>query len=161
MAAFRIHGGRHLLRLAASRAFTRSGRAAIAASAAAAATLWSCNGDLPSHHVQSKPAPRHEASLKIEADYELGEDLGSGSFAVVRKGRCRKTGKTVAIKVVPKDRMSEDSIRNECAVLQRVSLHNCIASLEAFYEESDSFFIVMEFVAGAYAAGTPLPPGFR
>jgi len=85
---------------------------------------------------------------QVEDDYELGDALGEGSFAVVRKGRCRRTGKEVAVKVVPKSRQSVQSIRNECKVLQRVSLHRCIASLEAFYETEDCFFIVMEFVNG-------------
>lgn len=84
----------------------------------------------------------------ITDDYELGTELGSGAFAVVRRGKCRRTGKEVAIKVVPKSRQSEESIRNECAILQRVSLHRCIASLESVYEEKDRFLIVMEMVTG-------------
>ena len=84
----------------------------------------------------------------MEDDYELGEDLGSGFFATVRKGKCRKTGKTVAIKIVPKNKQTAESIRHEAAVLKRVSMHKRIASLEAFYETDDEFYIVMEFVAG-------------
>uniref|UniRef100_A0A7S4B6Z6 Protein kinase domain-containing protein n=1 Tax=Chrysotila carterae TaxID=13221 RepID=A0A7S4B6Z6_CHRCT len=35
----------------------------------------------------------------VTDDYELLESLGSGSFAVVRRARCKKTGNIVAIKV--------------------------------------------------------------
>ena len=66
----------------------------------------------------------------------------------MKKGRCRRTGKDVAIKVVPKSRQSDESIRNECAVLKKVSLHKCIASLEDFYETDECFYIVMEYVSG-------------
>lgn len=89
---------------------------------------------------------------RIEEDYELGGELGYGSFAVVRKGRCKRTGKAVAIKVVPKSRQSEEEIRNECSMLQRVSLHKCIASLEGLYETEECFYIVMEFVSGGGAS---------
>ena len=84
----------------------------------------------------------------IEQDYELGGDLGSGAFATVKRGKCRRTGKEVAVKVVPKSKQTAESIRHEVEVLRRVSLHTRIASLEDVYETEDQFWIVMEFVGG-------------
>ena len=36
---------------------------------------------------------------RVEDDYELGVKLGCGHFATVHKGRCKRTGAEVAIKV--------------------------------------------------------------
>ena len=41
-----------------------------------------------------------------------------------------------------------ESIRHECTVLQRVSIHKRVASLEALYETDEHFYIVMEYVSG-------------
>lgn len=81
-------------------------------------------------------------------DYEIGAELGNGHFASVHRGRCRKTGREVAIKIVPKSRQTAASIRHEAAVLKRVSMHRRIASLEALYETPQCFYIVMEYVSG-------------
>ena len=78
----------------------------------------------------------------------LPRQLGNGHFASVHRGRCRRTGKEVAIKIVPKSKQTAASIRHEAAVLKRVSMHKRIASLEALYETPDCFYIVMEYVGG-------------
>ena len=85
---------------------------------------------------------------RVEDDYKLGGELGSGAFAVVMKGWCRQTGKQVAIKRIPKERQSADSVRKEVAILARVGMHKSIAKLEAFYESDEAFYVVMEFVDG-------------
>jgi serine/threonine/tyrosine protein kinase RAD53 len=87
---------------------------------------------------------------RVQDDYDLGETLGEGAFAVVRRGVSKRTGKKVAIKVIPTTLQSSARVRAEVAVLQRVSLHTCIAKFEAMYEHIDEgkFYIVMEFVDG-------------
>ena len=97
---------------------------------------------------EAAPSAPSARSSKVDDDYELGAEVGSGCFAVVRRGRCRRTGKEVAIKVIRKSKQTDESVRQECGVLQRVSMHRCIASLEAFYEDLDCFYIVMEYVDG-------------
>ena len=96
------------------------------------------------------PASASTRARRVHDDYELQEKLGEGAFAVVRRAQCRKTGKKVAIKVIPITKQSADRVREEVAVLQRVSLHTCIAKFEAVYEHADEgkFYIVMEFVDG-------------
>ena len=84
----------------------------------------------------------------IEDDYELGAELGFGAFASVRRATCRRTGKTVAVKVVPKSKMTAASIRHEASVLKKVGMHTRVASLEAVYETDELFYIVMEYVGG-------------
>ena len=87
-------------------------------------------------------------SPTISSEYRLGRNLGQGGFATVREGRHRKTGKRVAVKIVPKGKSSEETVRREVKMLQRVSMHRSIASLEAFYETPTAFYIVMELVDG-------------
>jgi len=84
----------------------------------------------------------------VEDDYIIGPPLGSGTYAVVRQGTNRRTGKLVAVKQVPKIKQHTASILHEVSVLQRVSMHTCISELEGCYESEDSFYIVMEYVGG-------------
>ncbi|KAL1511553.1 hypothetical protein AB1Y20_006347 [Prymnesium parvum] len=87
---------------------------------------------------------------RVEEDYELDTAcvLGEGAFGVVYKGRCRKTGKEVAIKRLSRKTTDDAAVRQEVAVLRRVGMHRSVASLEAFYETPDFFYLVMEFVSG-------------
>ena len=75
----------------------------------------------------------------VEDDYIIGPPLGSGTYAVVRQGTNRRTGKLVAVKQVPKIKQHTASILHEVSVLQRVSMHTCISELEGCYESEDSF----------------------
>ena len=84
----------------------------------------------------------------MEDDYELGEMLGDGAFSVVRLARHRKTGKQVAVKVIPRELQSEESIRHEVGVLRRVGMHRAIAKLEDYFESPTHHYIVMEYVDG-------------
>mmetsp|Transcript_38283 Transcript_38283/g.63359 ORF Transcript_38283/g.63359 Transcript_38283/m.63359 type:complete len:719 (-) Transcript_38283:203-2359(-) len=93
-------------------------------------------------------AQRQNAGGSLMLDYDLGPELGKGAFAVVRRGKCRRTGRDVAIKVIPRTKENEESIKQEVAVLQRVGLHCSIARLEAFYETATAFYIVMEYIEG-------------
>ena len=52
-----------------------------------------------------KPQPR------VEDDYEIGVQLGSGHFATVHRGRCKRTGVEVAIKIVTKKYGYENSLK--------------------------------------------------
>ena len=84
----------------------------------------------------------------FDNDYTLGEQLGAGAFGIVHKATCRRTGRTVAVKIIRRRRASEDAVRREVAVLQRVGMHRGCGALESFYESADFFFLVMEFVEG-------------
>ena len=130
-------------RLAAAAALSATSIAT--ATAAPACDGQSANQQDTLHRQWHQPqvSPGH-----IQDHYTLGSELGSGAFAVVRQGFCKRTGKAVAIKAIPKSKQDAASLKHEVAVLQRVSMHKHIAKLEAFYETPSYFYIVMEFVSG-------------
>lgn len=97
-----------------------------------------CQAEAADEKMASKSQPC------VEDDYDIGVQLGSGHFATVHRGRCKRTGVEVAIKIVPKSNQTAASIRHEAEVLKRVSMHKRIASLEALYETASAFYIVME-----------------
>jgi serine/threonine protein kinase len=47
----------------------------------------------------------------IEVDYDFGEMLGSGAFAVVYKGTKKETGEQVAIKKIKKNIVKENEMK--------------------------------------------------
>merc|ERR1740133_693466 len=74
------------------------------------------------------------------------------------RGRCRKTGEPVAIKMVPKALdddaadykrvQADDEVRREVEMLKRVSMHSCISKFQAYYESKTHHYIVSELVTG-------------
>uniref|UniRef100_A0A7S3QUR8 Protein kinase domain-containing protein n=1 Tax=Dunaliella tertiolecta TaxID=3047 RepID=A0A7S3QUR8_DUNTE len=81
--------------------------------------------------------------------YEVGETVGVGGFAVVKKGRDKRTGEPVAIKVVDKSRYSagDNSLEREIQVLLQVDHPNCI-KLENVYITPRKVYLVTELVTG-------------
>ncbi|KAF5829297.1 kinase-like domain-containing protein [Dunaliella salina] len=81
--------------------------------------------------------------------YEVGETVGVGGFAVVKKGRDKRTGDPVAIKVVDKSRYSagDNSLEREIQVLLQVDHPNCI-KLENVYITPRKVYLVTELVTG-------------
>ena len=56
----------------------------------------------------------------LHQKYQVGDSIGYGSFATVRRGRNRETRETVAIKIIHKERMragAEADIVNEVELL--------------------------------------------
>jgi serine/threonine protein kinase len=94
----------------------------------------------------------------FEDDYELCERLGAGAYGVVHRAKERKTGRQVAVKIIRRRRASEDAVRNEVAVLQRVGLHRGVSRLDAFYETADSFYMVMEYISGGVRGAARVSP---
>ena len=86
----------------------------------------------------------------LEDDYELGAKLGSGFYGSVYRGKCLRTGMPVAIKVLPRtgDKEADATVRREVAAMRSGAMHTAITQIYEFYESSDNFYIVMEFVDG-------------
>ena len=68
------------------------------------------NQRLAKHHVTQQPLTKHR---RIEDDYEIGETLGEGAFAVVQVARCKRTGKKVAVKCIPTTKQTAERVRAE------------------------------------------------
>jgi serine/threonine protein kinase len=83
-------------------------------------------------------------------DYVLGEKIASGGYSTVFRGRHLPTSRDVAVKVLPKARMSEPErkrLLEEVTIMGRIA-HPHILQLHAFFDEPSAYFIVMELCLG-------------
>mmetsp|Transcript_22900 Transcript_22900/g.53437 ORF Transcript_22900/g.53437 Transcript_22900/m.53437 type:complete len:342 (+) Transcript_22900:28-1053(+) len=86
----------------------------------------------------------------INKYYDTHESLGSGAFAVVKRGVHKKTGENVAIKIIDKKAIGADmaeSLQTEIEILQKVS-HPNIIGLKEIFDSSKKLHLVMEMVSG-------------
>ncbi|KAF4393952.1 hypothetical protein G4B88_025921, partial [Cannabis sativa] len=109
----------------------------------------------PREHILSK----HDfVSLEMEKKgsilmqrYELGRMLGQGTFAKVYYGRNLKTGMSVAIKVVDKEKVLKvgmiDQIKREISVMRLIRHPNVVELYEVMASKTKIYF-VMEYVKG-------------
>src|SRR5690242_11482177 len=84
----------------------------------------------------------------IEKDYSIGEVVGSGAFATVRKVTERQTGQLRALKIIKKQK-GQDSARMylEVEILKKL-VHPNIMQIFEFYEDKKNFYIITEFCEG-------------
>ncbi len=84
----------------------------------------------------------------IEKDYSVGEVVGSGAFATVRKVVQKSTGELRALKIIKKQK-SQDSARMylEVEILKKL-VHPNIMQIFEFYEDKKNFYIITEFCEG-------------
>ncbi|KAL0906541.1 hypothetical protein M5K25_025043 [Dendrobium thyrsiflorum] len=96
-----------------------------------------------------------QASI-ILGRYELGKILGHGTFAKVYHARNVKTGDSVAIKVLDKERILKSGlvahIKREIAILRRVR-HPYIVQLFEVMATKTKIYFVMEYVRGGELFG--------
>jgi hypothetical protein len=71
-----------------------------------------------------------------------------GHYAVVCRGRCRRTGRVVAIKKIKRFLTDEKRLRAEIAVLQRVKKHPNIVELIDVFETAREVHLVLELCTG-------------
>lgn len=73
------------------------------------------------------------ATMAVVGDWELSERIGSGSFAIVWRGRHRVTGLQAAVKEIDVERLSSKlrrSLDGEISILSRISHPNVVKLLE-------------------------------
>ncbi|GAA6033636.1 hypothetical protein JCM8097_004360 [Rhodosporidiobolus ruineniae] len=92
------------------------------------------------------------SSSGIFADYEVREQLGKGSFAVVRKGVRRSDGKMVAVKIIQKARFSNNPqtlnmFQREIKIAKQLDHPFCVKCFD-FYEDDQRIWLVLEYVDG-------------
>ncbi|XP_035276341.1 death-associated protein kinase 3-like [Anguilla anguilla] len=90
----------------------------------------------------------------VEVHYHIGEELGSGQFAIVRRCRERASGKEYAAKFIKKRRaassrrgVSREEIEREVSILRHVR-HPNIVTLHAVHESPSDVVLVLELVSG-------------
>ncbi|XP_058231580.1 death-associated protein kinase 1 isoform X2 [Hemibagrus wyckioides] len=90
----------------------------------------------------------------VEDHYEIGDELGSGQFAVVRKCRNKNTGQAYAAKFIKKRRskssrrgVSKDDIEREVSILKQIQ-HPNVITLHDVFENKNEVILILELVAG-------------
>ncbi|TSL47678.1 Death-associated protein kinase 3 [Bagarius yarrelli] len=90
----------------------------------------------------------------VEQFYEMGEELGSGQFAIVRKCREKSTGVEYAAKFIKKRRLSSsrrgvsrEEIEREVNILREIQ-HTNIITLHDIFENKTDVILILELVSG-------------
>ncbi|XP_030215323.1 death-associated protein kinase 1 [Gadus morhua] len=90
----------------------------------------------------------------VEELFEIGDELGSGQFAVVRRCRNRSTGGEYAAKFIKKRRsrssrrgVTREDIEREVNILKELQ-HPNIITLHHVYENKAEVILILELVAG-------------
>ena len=90
----------------------------------------------------------------LEVDYEVGKEIGSGQFAVVRSCVERKTGRNVAAKFIKKKQsqsarrgVNRIDIVREVQILRRLN-NDHIMKLYDVYEDRQKVVLLIELVSG-------------
>ncbi|KAI0564723.1 Serine/threonine protein kinase [Gracilaria domingensis] len=97
-----------------------------------------------------QPSSFPQSSPILDA-YHVGRQLGRGCFAKVFKAIRKCDNKSVAIKVIEKKRLDDetsDLLHNELRILQAVSEHPGIVTLIDSHETDTHMFFIMEYVDG-------------
>eukprot|EP00344_Euplotes_crassus_P008779 CAMPEP_0196995390 /NCGR_PEP_ID=MMETSP1380-20130617/1517_1 /TAXON_ID=5936 /ORGANISM="Euplotes crassus, Strain CT5" /LENGTH=173 /DNA_ID=CAMNT_0042411047 /DNA_START=12 /DNA_END=533 /DNA_ORIENTATION=- len=82
--------------------------------------------------------------------YKIEDELGAGSFGIVRRGISKDTGEEVAIKIIDRKGLAEDdevALKTEVQILQGIDHPNVVKMIEVFDEE-DFLYIVLELMTG-------------
>ncbi|XP_043701679.1 CBL-interacting serine/threonine-protein kinase 12-like [Telopea speciosissima] len=94
---------------------------------------------------------KKESQALLLGRYEIGKLLGHGTFAKVYHARNVKTGESVAIKVLDKEKILKGGliahIKREISILRRVRHPNIVQLFEVMATKAKIYF-VMEYVKG-------------
>mmetsp|Transcript_38480 Transcript_38480/g.46443 ORF Transcript_38480/g.46443 Transcript_38480/m.46443 type:complete len:493 (+) Transcript_38480:224-1702(+) len=105
-----------------------------------------------------------DANVKVTDVYDIGRTLGTGGFAVVRKGRHKKTAKEVAIKVMELPKVPEQhgqkltekeiqAIESRDAILREIDIladldHPNVLHLKEYFIGKNHVYLVTELLKG-------------
>ncbi|KAI3869259.1 hypothetical protein MKX03_021287 [Papaver bracteatum] len=103
------------------------------------------------HSMESMTNNSSSCSNVLKGKYELGRVIGTGSFAKVYHARNLQSGKSVAMKVVGKEKVIKvgmmDQIKREICVMKMVK-HPNIVELDEVLASKSKIYFAMEFVRG-------------
>ena len=93
----------------------------------------------------------------IDKDYVVGKQLGEyvslrftcnnllrGKFSIVYYAKSRATNEDVAIKCIDRENTNPDELVHEAMLMQLVEEHPGIVKIRDVYEDTRSFYLVME-----------------
>ncbi len=107
-------------------------------------------GERTALNVFKKPKTPMFASEQFHDLYELGDELGSGAYAVVKVGDHKVAKKSYAIKIVEIENMEAadlEALHVEITVMSRLN-HPNIVRLYETYRESEYYYMVTEKMMG-------------
>ncbi|GAA5952414.1 hypothetical protein JCM8115_003595 [Rhodotorula mucilaginosa] len=93
-----------------------------------------------------------DGKTSIHSFYEVREQIGKGSFAVVRKGVRRSDGMMVAIKIIQRARFAHnpktvEMIEREVGIIQTLEHRFCVRCYD-YFEDDQRIWLVLEYVDG-------------
>ena len=105
------------------------------------------NGNAAHHHHHASPQAAYPSN--VAAKYVIGDIIGDGNFAVVRRCFGKKTKVEYALKVIDKSKCKnkEHMIESEVHILGSVSHPNIIELVEVF-DLPEEKYLVTEYVRG-------------
>jgi serine/threonine protein kinase len=100
--------------------------------------------------VQSRSTVQTHHRVLFEDLYELTRELRKGKSGTVWECRHKSSGKTYAVKVIPRTSspLHDETVLNEVTMMQSLSGSKYVVELLDFYEEKDNFYLVMEYCVG-------------
>lgn len=109
--------------------------------------------DIPSPNIITDKIMKTTKIIKTKiGPYYLGKKLGQGTFGLVRLGTHIKTGEKVAIKILEKTRILEQSdktrVEREIKILKYLH-HKNIVRLYSVIQTVTSIYLVMEYAEGS------------
>ncbi|KAL1741159.1 kinase-like domain-containing protein [Schizophyllum fasciatum] len=87
----------------------------------------------------------------LHAFYDIDGEIGSGSFATVKRAMHRATGTWYAVKVIQRkhrEHSQKDLFVRECAVMEQLKHPNIVEMKDTFFEDDGGINIVMELMSG-------------
>nr|XP_020447038.1 death-associated protein kinase 3 isoform X1 [Monopterus albus] len=106
------------------------------------------------HHHSWQHTMANFRQENVELYYEMGEELGSGQFAIVRKCKEKSTGVEYAAKFIKKRRLSSsrrgvsrEEIEREVNILREIQ-HSNIITLHDIFENKTDVILILELVSG-------------
>jgi len=97
---------------------------------------------------------RNTNSCKKLKHYLLGEQIGEGSYGVVKEVLDTKTGKRHVVKIITDRKLRNipggvEGIQSEMEIMRHIDYRHCIKCVEFWRdEESEKAYFVMEYVGG-------------
>eukprot|EP01119_Soliformovum_irregulare_P019785 TRINITY_DN6334_c0_g1_i1.p1 TRINITY_DN6334_c0_g1~~TRINITY_DN6334_c0_g1_i1.p1 ORF type:complete len:221 (-),score=49.75 TRINITY_DN6334_c0_g1_i1:209-871(-) len=79
--------------------------------------------------------------------YQIGRELGRGTFSIVYEGLDKSSGKRFAIKCIQKKRIKTKFLQREIEIMKTVSHPNIIKLFDVM-EDLETIYLILEYVAG-------------